>query len=201
MQDMKTETRRAIPRGFSDQVMDSNAVFRAVLDAISHPGSIREMPVSLPQIEGVDYAAQALLLTLADGDTPIWLDESTEASFGDYLKFHCGSPITSDPQCAWFGLVVSKAGLDQLENFPVGDDEYPDRSATIVLQVPSLVGGSVQRLWGPGIEGEIAVSPAIDAKFWAFWKRNTALYPRGVDVVFSSGSGLLALPRSSRMGA
>ena len=50
---------------------------------------------------------------------------------------------------------------------------------------------------GPGIETRAAISIAgLPDSFWSEWAANHALFPCGVDLVFTSGADLLALPRS-----
>ena len=81
--------------------------------------------------------------------------------------------------------------------FAIGTDPYPDRSATLVIEVPVLGAGAARRWRGPGIDGQAAVAVGgLGADFWQAWADNHALFPCGVDVVFAAGSQLLALPRS-----
>ena len=84
-----------------------------------------------------------------------------------------------------------------LDGFAIGTDPYPDRSATLVIEVPVLGAGTTRRWRGPGIDGEKAVAVGgLGADFWQAWADNHALFPCGVDIVFTAGSQLLALPRS-----
>jgi alpha-D-ribose 1-methylphosphonate 5-triphosphate synthase subunit PhnH len=81
--------------------------------------------------------------------------------------------------------------------FPIGTDEYPDTSATVILQVGSLVAGPRQTIKGPGIRSAVEFAPAVHAEFWSAWHTNTQLYPRGIDVIFICANEIAALPRSS----
>jgi alpha-D-ribose 1-methylphosphonate 5-triphosphate synthase subunit PhnH len=65
------------------------------------------------------------------------------------------------------------------------------------LWLPVLGAGTARRWRGPGIAGESAVAVGgLGADFWQAWACNHALFPCGVDIVFTAGSQLLALPRS-----
>src|SRR3546814_5850845 len=68
-----------------------------------------------------------------------------------YLKFHCGCPLVERSQVAAFALVTDPANMPRLALFAQGVDQYPDRAATLLLQVPSLEGGPAVTLRGPGI--------------------------------------------------
>ena len=117
----------------------------------------------------------------------------------DFVRFHTGAPIAPDTAAAIFAL-VTPAGQPMLGGFAIGSDPYPDRSATLVIQVPALRGGPTRILRGPGIDGSaIAGIAGLADSFWSEWTANRALFPCGVDVVFAAGSELLALPRSIAM--
>ena len=80
--------------GFDNPVDDAQAVFRATLEAFAHPGRLESLPVSSGQPEGLSRALTALLLTLADPDTPVWLPADVPAAARAFLRFHCG--------CRWW---------------------------------------------------------------------------------------------------
>ena len=66
-----------------------------------------------------------------------------------------------------------------------------------VVEVPALTGGPQRHLRGPGIAERATIAVAgLAESFWSEWKANHALFPCGVDVVFTAGRALLALPRS-----
>lgn len=186
--------------GFADPVFDSQSVFRRVLSALSRPGLRRpvDRPVSVPSPLAGPTAAVAL--TLFDQDTPVWLDPVLRVPpVETYLRFHCGCPLTPAPEDAAFALIGDAGAIPPLTRFRQGEDRYPDRSATLVLQCPSLTGGPSRRLTGPGIDGAVTVAPAgLSDAFWDDWAANGALYPLGVDIVLTDGHGLMGLPRTAR---
>jgi len=183
--------------GFADLSHDSQRVFRAVLDAFSHPGRIITVPAELETPGALSRAATAFVLTLVDRETPLWLAPEVDcAEVRDFARFHTGAPIVADTSAALFAL-ATPARVPLLDGFAIGTDPYPDRSATIVIQVPALRGGPNLVMRGPGIDGSATAGiVGLDQGFWSEWAANHALFPCGVDVVFAAGSELLALPRS-----
>ena len=82
-------------------------------------------------------------------------------------------------------------------DFAQGTDLYPDRSCTVILEVRSLQGGPIVCARGPGVESEIRLAiSGLPEWFWESWQTNHETFPLGVDVLFSSGNRLVALPRS-----
>ena len=185
-----------IAPGFANPPHESQRVFRGVLDAFAHPGRIVTL-ADAPAAPGrLCRATAAFLLTLADGDTSLWLaPELDQPEVRDFVRFHAGVPIVEGREEAVFAVLAHDQPL-LLDAFSVGTDAYPDRSATLVIEVPVLGAGPARTWRGPGIDGSIGVSVAgLDDGFWLDWAANHGLFPCGVDVVFASGSQLLALPR------
>lgn len=184
--------------GLKDPVHDSQRIFRGLLEAMAHPGR----PVALEAgIEGpvpLDPATAAAALTLADYDTPVWIDWIADTpQVRSYLKFHCGSPVVERCQEAAFAVVSDPKNMPRLALFAQGIDQYPDRSATLLLQVPDLAQGPKVTLSGPGIRATAQVAPAgLPDWFWNDWRLNAAQYPLGVDIFLTCGEAVIGLPRS-----
>ena len=94
-------------------------------------------------------------------------------------------------------FAVLAGDVASFDGFAVGTDAYPDRSATLLIEVPVLGAGTPRTWRGPGIDGQAIVAVGgLGADFWRAWAENHALFPCGVDIVFAAGPQLLALPRS-----
>ncbi|WP_421996391.1 phosphonate C-P lyase system protein PhnH [Reyranella sp.] len=186
----------ALAPGLADPAHDAQRIFRAVLEATAHPGRIVTLPAAPAGPGTLSPAAVAYLLTIADRDTPVWLDAPYDrAEIRDFLRFHAGAPVAAGRSDATFAVLPADMP-GGFADFAVGSDAYPDRSATLVVEVPALAGGR-ERLWrGPGINGSARVAiDGPDDGFWRAWAENRALFPAGVDVVFTAGQALCALPR------
>jgi alpha-D-ribose 1-methylphosphonate 5-triphosphate synthase subunit PhnH len=182
--------------GLVDPAHDSQRFFRAMLEAYAHPGRILPL-LEPPQAAGpLSRAATAILLTLVDRDTPLWLAPSLATSGAcEALRFHTGAPLVADKAKAAFAVVPADGA--SLDGFTVGTDRYPDRSATLIVEVPSLRDGPTTVWRGPGIADRVTVAAVgLPDRFWSEWAANRALLPCGVDIVFTAGGELLALPRS-----
>lgn len=190
----------AIEGGFADPVFAGQRAFKAVMDALAHPGTIHHLlheataPAPMPQ------GLAGIALTLCDHDSPVWLDPElvSENAVLEWLKFHTGAPIVAEPDKADFAFVI--ASLPPLASFALGTDEYPDRSTTIILAVASLTSGPALTLRGPGIKQSANINPAgLGGDFLAQWQENQAQFPRGVDLLLVAPEGLIGLPRTTRI--
>jgi alpha-D-ribose 1-methylphosphonate 5-triphosphate synthase subunit PhnH len=175
--------------GFADPVLDSQATFRAVLEAMSHPGRVQPVPVPPELPPGLGAAAAAVLLALADADTPIRLAAGTEVEA--WVRFHTGARAAPATEAAF---VLDPAA--RLLDLAAGTEEEPERGATLILPVTALAEGAGWRLTGPGIQAidRLAVTGAPPG-FLADWAANRARFPRGVDVILCAGDRIAALPR------
>jgi alpha-D-ribose 1-methylphosphonate 5-triphosphate synthase subunit PhnH len=184
---------------FADPVRASQAVFRSIMDAMARPGTIVATGglAQAPQPLGVAAAAVALALT--DYETPVWLDPALAQSpeVAAWLRFHTGAPLTDDPRQAAFGFIANPSQMPRFEAFSQGSMEYPDRAATLVLQVERLCDDGGFCLSGPGVRGSRALSASpLPADFAARMRANRALFPRGLDIILASATMVAALPRS-----
>lgn len=187
--------------GFTDPVHDAQATFRAVLRAMSSPGEVIAVPAPSEHPTGISAAATAFLLTLADYTTPIWLDPALVGKdLQAYLGFHTGAPITATPADAAFALLKGTVAPLNIDAFSIGSADYPDRATTVIVDVESLSVPATARLTGPGIKTDIQVGlQPHPGGLWDALIKNNALFPLGIDVIFSAPSGVMAIPRSSRI--
>lgn len=187
--------------GFGDPVHEAQRAFRAILDALANPGQVQDLPV--PAVAHVHLSGEfvSTLLTLTDHDTGIWLADCYRSEpVRAFIGFHTGAPVVEAPDRAQFAF-TNVASLPRFDQFNLGSQEYPDRSTTIILELPSLSGGPDLTLSGPGIKTTITISPqGLPADFVAQWSGNRELFPRGVDLLLVSGGQVIGLPRSTRIG-
>ena len=184
--------------GFSDPVHDAQQAFRAVLDALSRPG--RCFAIGQP-IGGLDIgpAMACLLLALTDDDTAVWWQQTDQAA-ADWLRFHTGASLCASSGKAAFAVLVSAATLPPLATFAPGSLASPERSTTLLIEVPSLDAGPAVEWRGPGIRDMQTVRLAGPPEnFWTQWQANHASFPQGVDIVFTCAGAALGLPRTTRV--
>lgn len=193
---------QALSGGFSAPVFDSQAVFRSLMDGMARPGTVQSITSEIGQPSPLGKAAGAVALALCDADTPVWLQPCfAKASVADWIGFHTGAPLAQEKSEARFVFLQAASGLYSFDLFASGTQEYPDRSATIVIEVSSIGKGSDLVLRGPGIKEQRTVSVAgLPDVFDEIWKGNRSIFPRGVDVILTAGDRLLCLPRTTRIG-
>ncbi len=192
-----------VSAGFADPSIASQAVFRDILEALSHPGQLVGVIASAKAPVGVHAASCALLLAMLDQDTLLWVSPSLAARDAPgYFRFHTGCTMAADPAAADFALAASPAELPPLDAFAAGSEAYPDRSATLVVQVPSLEAGQGWTLSGPGIRSTRRLAAGgLGAEFVAQWAQNHKAFPCGIDLFLACGTLLVGLPRTTRVEA
>ncbi len=190
--------------GFSNEAFGSQAVFRAVLQALSHPG--RTVAVEHDaQTPAVGHAASAaVLLALLDSDCTLWLSPRLAASdAGAWLRFHTGCTLVADAAQARFVWVAQGDVVPPLDSLALGTDIYPDQSATCVIDVSrAATTEDVSDAWhlrGPGIQDVAALQvDGLPEDFEAHWAANHAVFPRGVDLLLATADHIVGLPRTTR---
>ena len=213
-----------VRKGFDEPVKDSQSSFRTILNALSQPGTVGRLDAINPNQTPKTWteAAWALAMTLLDGDTRVWLSPSLATAIANAsLQFHTSCPITQDPSEADFVFVghpIEQPGWSALRH---GEAEFPDLSATVILQVPGIeVMSAVNHskdeptprlstweLRGPGIEHNHLIRLRHDPEDpWPDELRlalvaNRSQFPLGVDLLMVWSDRLCALPRTTRVAA
>ncbi len=178
--------------GFANAPVDAAHAFRAAMNVMARPGTIEVLNGAEPPAP-VSAAAGTLLLTLCDPDTPLHLagDYDCEA-VRSWISFHIGAPIVAAER-AMFALGKWEA-LAPLTRFAIGTPEYPDRSATLIVEQAKLDQDGMS-LRGPGIKDCASMFlPETEA-----FQRNATLFPLGLDFFFTSGEQVSALPRTTKV--
>ncbi|MDP5347109.1 MAG: phosphonate C-P lyase system protein PhnH [Paracoccaceae bacterium] len=179
--------------GFSDPSIQSAWGFRAAMNAMARPGDI--LAVQGAQAPApVSVAAAVLMLVLCDPETPVWLAPSHDSdALRRWIAFHTGAPVVAARGEAAFALGTWDS-LVPLRDYRIGTPEYPDRSATLIVEMDELrTEGAV--LTGPGIKQAAGLNLPDAAAFRA----NRGLYPLGLDFFLTCGDRLAALPRSTHV--
>jgi alpha-D-ribose 1-methylphosphonate 5-triphosphate synthase subunit PhnH len=182
----------ALQGGFSDPAIESARAFRAILNAMARPGLVAQVSGVLPPAP-LSVAGGVALLVLADGTTPVHLAGACDvAAVRDWVRFHTGAPLVA-AEAAVFA-VGAWAALQPLARFPLGTADYPDRSATLIVEVAAHF-PATRRLTGPGIA--TAIELALPGEVGV----NAGRFPLGLDVILTSGAEIACLPRSTKVEA
>jgi alpha-D-ribose 1-methylphosphonate 5-triphosphate synthase subunit PhnH len=178
--------------GFSDGPVQSARAFREILEAMARPGTIRRVEGAQPPAP-LSVAAGVALLVLTDPTTPLHLAGSADTlALRDWVAFHIGAPLVSAEEAAF--AVGVWDDLQPVTRFRIGEPDYPDRSATLIVEVDRLTNH------GPAITGPgIALATWLSLPETAAFRANRALFPLGFDCLFTCGDRLAGLPRSTRV--
>lgn len=163
--------------------LKSNAIFDALMWAMSRPGDVRSLP---------DADRTGLVATLIDLECSAYAED---AGLREAITAS-GAMLVDDVARADFVFLETLSGAEaKLARLNCGSSLYPDEGATLV--VPAAVGhGTLLRLTGPGINGHKDIALDIPAAFWA-WREGAALYPEGFDLIIVDGDQTVAVPRST----
>ncbi|MFM1815296.1 MAG: carbon-phosphorus lyase [Pseudomonadota bacterium] len=190
-----------IAAGFADNVIDSQAAFRTLLECVARPGTVKVLRSNVAPPLPLLPATAALILTLSDYETSIWLDAplANSPDVIAFVRFHTQSRLAESPADADFAIVSDPEGMPPLIAFKQGSPEFPERSSTLLVQVNSF-SDKGPFFSGPGIRDTI--------RFWAEplpvglqqqLSLNRTQFPCGVDLVFVGTDAISALPRSVRL--
>lgn len=187
--------------GFAEPVFDTQSVFRRLMDAMARPGTIADVAATAKPPAPLSAAAGGIALALCDHDTLVHLSPAMiDAGIQSWLAFHTGALVAGERSESTFAFLEAGAQLPPLSTFSTGTQDYPDRSTTIVFDVPDLGGGDVFVLTGPGIDQTHEIAPRdLPSHFESMWADNTAQFPRGVDLILTSGRRALCLPRTTKI--
>jgi alpha-D-ribose 1-methylphosphonate 5-triphosphate synthase subunit PhnH len=182
-----------------EQVLSAQSAFGAIMHATARPGSLQPITAAPNAPAPLSGEVAAIVRTLFDQDTPVWVDEHLAAApdVAEWVRFHTGAPIVRESELSAFALIGDPARLPAFEQFNQGTAEYPDRSTTLILQVASFEQGDTMVLTGPGIHGgqplrAAPLPPDMSERIAV----NRSLFPRGVDLLLAASKRIAALPRS-----
>ncbi|MDZ4088283.1 MAG: phosphonate C-P lyase system protein PhnH [Tabrizicola sp.] len=184
----------ALAGGFTEAPLQSARAFREILEAMARPGTIRRVAGAHPPAP-LSPAAGVALLVLTDPTTRLHLAGGADCpAVRDWVAFHIGAPLAA-AEDADFALGTWD-DLHPVTRFRIGQPDYPDRSATLIVECDRLVPHG-PALTGPGIETATWLNLPETAAFRA----NRALFPLGFDTLFTAGDHIAGLPRSTRVEA
>lgn len=175
--------------------------FRTILDAFAKSGQLVSLPLVSDCPSGLHAAAAGIALALCDYQTSIWLSPDIDSpGLRNFLRFHTGAPVADKASEAGFAFVGSGEFAQFFPQFNKGTDEYPDRSTTVIVQTTAFSAPQPVKLEGPGIKQDATLEvEGFGSREWKLLADDRILFPLGVDVAFTAGGMLVAVPRSTRI--
>lgn len=178
------------------QEIEQHAVFRALLQATSRPGTVQQLPET-----ACDDPLLSLLDCLFDPEVSFCL-AAPDLELAATIRQRWGAQERAVDD-AGFLIATEGHSHNLLERLPRGSAEYPDRGATVIYRVASFApGGIAPLLTGPGIKDWVRPSlHGLDPAELPLLRRVNSEFPLGVDaVLLSRGGELLCIPRSTEIG-
>jgi len=182
-------------------IHQDHATFRAVLQAMSHPGTPCRLPAQ-ESMTGEHAKLIQLLSCLMDNEVSFSIVGDDCGRLAADLVQHTGSP-RADISESDFVIAVRGTTDGLLSRIKRGTLEYPDGGATLVYLVDDIAGeGGTAELSGPGVNGTLRpLFTGLSAPELSGLREINAEYPLGVDAMFLDTDGRIAcIPRSSRIG-
>ena len=181
---------KTLSGGFADPATASAIAFRQVMEAMARPGTIHTITGAAPPAP-LSPATGAVLLTLCDPETPVHLSGALDCyPVHAWVAFHTGAPVVGPSHCVF--AVGAWTDLTPLSAYQIGWPQYPDRSATLIVQAERLE-QSGATLSGPGVKETHSLSlPEIEA-----FQHNAGHFPLGLDFIFTCCDRVAALPRTT----
>ncbi len=187
--------------GFSDTSRQSNEIFRTVMNALSHPGRIFELDTELACPPAVNHTATAILMALADYETPIWFAPDIASNqLTSHFSFHTGCTISPTASDAAFAVASISSNFSFINELSLGTSENPHLSATLILMIDGFADAEGLKLTGPGIKDQAYVNPErLPDEVISMITQNAKLFPLGIDLLLASDDQLVGIPRSTKL--
>lgn len=194
--------------GFADPVNDAQRVFRTVLEVLARPALAQPVDVAVLPPAPLGAMSGAIVLTLCDEHTPIWLDDDLRRA-GDvetWIRFHTGAIIVDDPADAMFCVASRPSSVPELQTLRQGTDEEPQLSATVIIDAADARSAGTLVATGPGVNGQLtwdgAGLPSFrpgSERFLDAWAVNNRRFPCGVDLILAGDGEVTGLSRTTAL--
>ncbi len=183
--------------------IQSREAFLALMWALSYPGARFALPNTLKHnpTSFASVTESLLLIGIALLDLEATYFASDE---GLAHAMKRTGAVAKPPNIADYLFYTSlhESDLPTLEQIKIGNDSYPDQSATLILGCaldPIDSATTTISLRGPGIAELRSVHLAgVPIGFWEMRQRLNR-YPLGIDVVLVSDGWVLGLPRTTQV--
>ena len=173
--------------------------FRALLDAMARPGTIQQLPEACVT-DGVWGSALVVMQCLLDHEVTFAV-EADDRSVAEQILRRTGARTAALADASYV-LADAAHAVAVIEGAREGELEEPEHSATVVIVVSSVTGGTTRAaLTGPGIATVMALElDGIERSALSALLERNAVFPSGIDTVFVDLTGrVVCVPRSTRI--
>jgi len=186
-----------------NEVFDAQVHFRTILDSMARPGKVNNIgEIKIQSPANLHPASALVAFALLNRDVAFYVRNNKE-EISEYFVVNTNSKPTTISNADF----VFIAGTDDdqiLLETNIGVLEYPEKSATIIIDVDHIYDVPKDQtheiiLQGPGVDGEKRVYVSnISSNILQALKEQNSEYPLGVDVILTDGEGnIMCIPRSN----
>lgn len=186
---------------FEAHAIEASHDFRLLMNAMARPGSIQAVDGAREPVAGLNNGSVLAALTLCDHETSVFVQTGPHAeNVKEFLSFRCGCILTDDLAQADFVFLNAMPDAELLARLKIGNSQYPDRSATAIIEVKSLSEAGNLVLSGPGIKTthSMKIDP-ISSDLITWWEKNNERFPLGIDLILTCDDGIAGLPRTVKI--
>ncbi len=184
-----------------DEVLDTQKVFRLLLEAMANPGRRCSIKEQSQKLYGKQPALLAVAMTLLDNGISFSAPNNPELTEQIVLLTHARE--TSPGRADYIFLSSEEVLFECMVAAKDGTLENPHESATIILAKPTGEAEHTLTIRGPGVDGQQRVyMPAVVSRALTCRTQQGYEYPRGIDLIFLfPGDEVCCVPRLVRMEA
>lgn len=182
-----------------NKVIDSQRIFRKILDGLSRPGKIVALDTAFDYRTNLLNETMAVLLTLLDSEVTFHL-VGNDAHATAEIEIRTLARTAPIAEADYIIVPSLFNAAEAFEKAKIGTLLDPNQSATIIIETQQLSNDTAYTLTGPGIKDSRTVT-IPSANQWLA-ARNEAVneFPLGVDCFFIDQAGsCLGLPRTTKI--
>lgn len=186
-----------------NDVFDAQAHFRILLDSMARPGKVNNISeIKIQSPEKLNATSALMGFALLNSDVTFYTNNNS-SEISEYFIVNTNSKPATIEHADFVFINGSDDGRVLLKT-NVGVLEYPEKSATVIIDVDNIYDLPKDQtfeiiLQGPGVDGEKRVYVRnISHHILESLKEQNAEYPLGIDVILTDREGnIVCIPRSN----
>lgn len=185
-----------------DFVHDTQKVFRHMLQAISNPGTFRDLGEEASRFQSICAPLVVLGCTVLDNEKKMYVERNQKLDTILHDLTLCNKGEVGNADYVFLSSMMNYGSMKKLfANVKNGTYADPQDSATIFILCDTMEGEERVILKGPGIKEELKLGLDIYVKRIIELRQEQQMeYPLGIDLFFVSKEGkLMGIPRLCRI--
>ncbi len=186
-----------------NEIFDAQEYFRIILDCMARPGKINNLgEIRIQAPEGFNPASALVAFALLNRDVTFFSVANPDV-INEYMLVNTHA-APSEVEKADFVFMNGSGNGEILLQTNVGILEYPEKSATIIIDVENVHDKPKDQtfeiiLRGPGVETEKKIYVRnISLSVLQALKEQNSEYPLGIDAILTDRDGnIVCIPRSN----